>query len=144
MGEYQIRIDCDVLQADGGTRTASITGAYIALSLAQFWMKKNNILSENFLTDGISAVSCGIVNGEALLDLEYSEDSHAETDANFILTHSGNIVEIQATAEKKSFSQAQLLQMLDLAKKGCLNLEHIQKKALKNILIHHEIYNETA
>jgi ribonuclease PH len=105
LGERQITIDCDVIQADGGTRTASITGAWIALFDCIAWMKTRDMISDEVLRDHIAAISCGVCSGVAVLDLDYAEDSQAETDANFVLTGSGNIVEVQATAEKVPFSE---------------------------------------
>ncbi len=107
LGERQITIDCDVIQADGGTRTASITGAWVALSDCLTWMKAREMLRAEVLRDHIAAVSCGVCKGTAVLDLDYAEDSEADTDANFVMTGSGNIVEIQATAEKTPFSEDQ-------------------------------------
>ncbi len=108
LGERQITIDCDVIQADGGTRTASITGAWIALFDCLAWMKTRDMIEQEVLGDHIAAVSCGVCGGVAVLDLDYAEDSQAETDANFVLTGSGHIVEVQATAEKMPFSEEQL------------------------------------
>ena len=130
LGERQITIDCDVVQADGGTRTASITGAWVALSDCIAWMRKRDMLKTNPLRDHVAAVSCGVFNGTAVLDLDYAEDSEADTDANFILTGSGNIIEIQATAEKDPFSEAQLLTLLSLARKGIGKLVDLQKMAV--------------
>lgn len=131
LGERQIRIDCDVLQADGGTRTASITGAYVALYQAvQRMILKKQISSMPFI-DQVAAVSCGINGQEALLDLNYLEDSSAEVDANFILTASGKIIEVQACAEKQAFETQQLMEMLTLAQKGATELFELQKNALK-------------
>lgn len=130
LGERQIKIDCDVLQADGGTRTASITGAYVALYQAmQRLVNKKQILSIPF-TDQVAAISCGIYQKEALLDLNYVEDSSAEVDANFVLTASGKIIEVQACAEKDPFDQQQLAAMLMFAQKGASQLFELQKKAL--------------
>src|SRR5690554_3275019 len=100
MGERQVTIDCDVIQADGGTRTASITGAWVALADCLNWMKARDMIKTEVLRDHIAAVSCGVYRNVAILDLDYSEDSEAETDANFVMTGAGNIVEVQATAEK--------------------------------------------
>ncbi len=130
LGERQITIDCDVVQADGGTRTASITGAWVALYDCIAWMQKREMLKTNPLRDHVAAVSCGVFNGTAVLDLDYAEDSEADTDANFILTGSGNIIEIQATAEKDPFSEAQLLTLLGLARKGIGKLVDLQKIAV--------------
>ena len=107
LGERQITIDCDVIQADGGTRTASITGAWIALYDCLAWMKTRDMVEMEVLRDHIAAISCGVCGGVAVLDLDYAEDSQADTDANFVLTGSGNIVEVQATAEKMPFSEEQ-------------------------------------
>jgi len=130
LGERQITIDCDVVQADGGTRTASITGAWVALYDCIAWMKKRDMLKADPLRDHVAAVSCGVFNGTAVLDIDYAEDSEADTDANFVLTGSGNIIEIQATAEKDPFSEAQLLTLLGLARKGIGKLVDLQKMAV--------------
>lgn len=130
LGERQIKIDCDVIQADGGTRTASITGAYVALVQAIAHMKKMNVIAIEPIIDSVSAISCGIYQGVSVLDLDYIEDSAADTDANFVLTGSGKIVEVQGTAEKTPFSEEELLTLLNLAKKGCAELNAAQKKAL--------------
>jgi ribonuclease PH len=105
LGEKQITVDCDVLQADGGTRTAAITGAWVALHDALAWMRARSMAGENVLTDHVAAVSCGIINGEAVLDIDYAEDSSAQTDSNFVMTGKGGIVEIQGTAEGAPFSE---------------------------------------
>jgi ribonuclease PH len=132
LGERQITIDCDVIQADGGTRTASITGAWVALSDCLSWMKARDMFKggQPVLRDHLAAVSCGVFKGTAVLDLDYAEDSEADTDANFVMTGSGNIVEVQATAEKDPFSQDQLLALLALARKGIGELVELQKKAV--------------
>lgn len=130
LGERQIKIDCDVLQADGGTRTAAITGAYIALVQAVGHLKKMNVIAIEPIIDSVSAISCGIYQGQPVLDLDYPEDSAADTDANFVITGSGGIVEIQGTAEKTPFTEEQLLTLLSLAKKGCGELSTKQKAAL--------------
>ncbi len=130
IGERQIVLDCDVLQADGGTRTASITGAWVALHDCLAWMKARNMLKGNALKDHVAAVSCGIYRGTPVLDLDYAEDSEAETDANFVITGSGGIVEIQGTAEKTPFSEAEFLNLLALAKQGCTRLVDLQKMAV--------------
>ena len=130
MGERQITIDCDVIQADGGTRTASITGAWIALYDCIAWMKTRDMIVEEVLRDHIAAISCGVCAGTAVLDLDYAEDSQAETDANFVLTGSGHIVEVQATAEKVPFSEEQLTTLLALARKGVAKLIDLQKMAV--------------
>ena len=130
LGEQQITIDCDVIQADGGTRTASITGAWVALADCLTWMKARDMVKDNVLRDHIAAVSCGVYQNVAVLDLDYAEDSEAETDANFVLTGSGNIVEIQATAERDPFSEDQLMALLALARKGIEKLVGLQKMAV--------------
>jgi ribonuclease PH len=134
LGERQITIDCDVIQADGGTRTASITGAWVALSDCLAWMKARDMFkaqgNAQILRDHIAAVSCGVFKGTAVLDLDYAEDSEADTDANFVMTGNGNIVEIQATAEKVPFSEEQLLALLALARKGIEKLVSLQKLAV--------------
>jgi len=130
LGERQITIDCDVIQADGGTRTASITGAWVALSDCLSWMKARDMLKGEVLRDHIAAVSCGVFKGTAVLDLDYAEDSEADTDANFVMTGSGNIVEVQATAERDPFSEDQFLALLALARKGIEKLVGLQKMAV--------------
>jgi ribonuclease PH len=130
LGERQITIDCDVVQADGGTRTASITGAWVALYDCIAWMKKRDMLRNNPLRDHVAAISCGVFNGTAVLDLDYAEDSEADTDANFVLTGAGGIVEVQGTAEKEPFSEEQLLTLLALARKGVTKLIDLQKMAV--------------
>jgi ribonuclease PH len=130
LGERQITIDCDVLQADGGTRTAAITGAWVALHDAIQWMKSRDMIKGNPLKDHVAAVSCGIVNGIAVLDIDYAEDSNCDTDANFVMTGKGGIVEVQGTAEKEPFSEEQLMQLLALARKGTSRLVELQKMAV--------------
>ncbi|MBT3358055.1 MAG: ribonuclease PH [Rhodospirillales bacterium] len=130
INEMQIRVDCDVLQADGGTRTASITGAYVALYMAFDKLVSLGLLSEMPLKDEVAAVSSGVFKGQAVLDLDYEEDSVAETDANFVLTGSGTIIEIQATAEAEPMTDAQLTQLLELARKGTGEMVAVQRKAL--------------
>ena len=130
MGERQINIDCDVLQADGGTRTASITGAWVALHFAYERLIKDGKLPANPLTGTVAAVSCGLWEGTAVLDLDYPEDSKADADANFVLTGAGGIVEVQGTAETDPFSEAQFLELLALAKKGVGELVALQKLAV--------------
>jgi ribonuclease PH len=130
LGERQITIDCDVIQADGGTRTASITGAWVALADCLAWMKARDMVKTDVLRDHIAAVSCGVYNNTAVLDLDYAEDSEAETDANFVMTGAGNIVEVQATAEKIPFSEDQFLALLALARKGVQTLVGLQKMAV--------------
>ena len=130
LGEIQIKIDCDVLQADGGTRTASITGGYVALALACRYLVKTGKLVELPFNDSVAAISCGLYNGTAVLDLDYAEDSSAEADANFVLTGRGGIVEIQGTAEKDPFAEEQFHQLLKLAQKGIADISVLQAKAL--------------
>ena len=127
LGERQITLDCDVLQADGGTRTASITGAWVALRDCIAWMMQRSILKENPLKDHVAAVSCGVVGGGPVIDLDYAEDSTAETDANFVLTGSGGLVEVQGSAEGAPFSEAELIRMLALARSGVQQLVAMQK-----------------
>ncbi|NDA46340.1 MAG: ribonuclease PH [Alphaproteobacteria bacterium] len=130
LGEKQITLDCDVIQADGGTRTAAITGAFVALHDCISWMRSRSMLKDSPIRDHVAAVSCGISKGVAVLDLDYDEDSVAETDANFVITGSGGLVEIQATAEGAVFSQEQLTALLDLARHGIGQLVTLQKSAL--------------
>ena len=130
LGEMCIKIDCDVIQADGGTRTASINGGYVALYLALKKLYDNKVLFKMPLLDSVSAISCGICEGTALLDLEYTEDSSAETDSNFVITGSGGIVEIQSTAEGKPFTPEQFEELYQLAVKGTSEIAEIQRKAL--------------
>jgi ribonuclease PH len=130
LGERQITIDCDVIQADGGTRTASITGAWVALKDCLAWMKTREMLRSDPLRDHVAAISCGIYRDTPVLDLDYAEDSDAETDANFVMTGAGKIVEVQGTAEKVPFSEEQLLGLLALAKKGIAKLVDLQKLAV--------------
>jgi ribonuclease PH len=130
LNEKQVTIDCDVIQADGGTRTASITGAWVALHDCFQWMMARQMLTANPLKDHVGAVSCGICSGVPVLDLDYAEDSCAETDANFVMTGTGGIVEVQGTAENAPFSEAELLSMLALAKQGVARLVDLQKLAV--------------
>jgi ribonuclease PH len=130
LGERQIRIDCDVLQADGGTRTAAVTGSYVALYQALAKLCAGGQLPKVPLTDSVAAISCGVYDGIAVLDLDYAEDSHAMTDANFVLTGSGGFVEIQATAEGAPFDEARFGEMLALARLGVAELTRHQRAAL--------------
>ena len=130
LGERQIRIDCDVLQADGGTRTASITGGFIALYLALANLQSNGLITTLPVLDQVAAVSCGIYNGQALLDLDYNEDSDAGVDANFVLTGTNKIIEVQATAEDKAFDKNEFNELLQLAEIGISQLVKLQKHAL--------------
>ncbi len=127
LGERQITVDCDVIQADGGTRTAAITGAWVALYDCIAWMKLRDMVKDGVLRDQIAAVSCGLYKGAAVLDLDYAEDSNAEADANFVMTGSGGIVEIQGTAEQAPFTEDQFADLMGLAKKGIGELVQLQK-----------------
>lgn len=130
MGEMTVTLDCDVINADAGTRCAAITGAWVALHLAFQHAMRNNIMSAIPLRDHVAAISCGIANGEAILDLDYAEDSTADADANFVLAGNGNLIEVQATAEGAPFSEAQFLAMLDMARDGVAQLVAAQKAAV--------------
>ena len=130
LGERQIRLDCDVIQADGGTRTASVTGAWVALKLATAGLVKKGALGADPITGSIAAVSCGLYEGTPVLDLDYAEDSNAEADANFVLTGDGGIVEIQGTAEADPFLEEAFLRLLELAKKGIGELTTAQTMPL--------------
>jgi ribonuclease PH len=130
LGERQITIDCDVIQADGGTRTAAITGAWVALHDCLAWMKTRNMVLSNPLRDHVAAISCGICNGVSVLDIDYAEDSEADTDANFVMTGAGHLVEVQGTAEKTPFTEEQFLGLLALARKGIAKLVDLQKLAV--------------
>lgn len=130
LGEKQIVIDCDVIQADGGTRTASITGGFVALSQCIGFMKKTGMVTKPVIKDHVAAISCGIWQGTPVLDLDYDEDSSAETDANFVLTGSGGLVEIQGTAEGAPFTEEELASLVKLARKGIGELVELQKKVL--------------
>lgn len=131
LGERQISIDCDVIQADGGTRTASITGAWLALRDCLAWMEERNMVKvDRVLKDHVAAISCGIFAGQPVTDLDYLEDSSAETDANFVMTGRGGIVEIQGTAEADPFSEDEFAQLMGLAKTSIGELVELQKAAL--------------
>ena len=130
LGEKQISLDCDVIQADGGTRTASITGAWVALHDCIEWMRDRSLLQGTVLKDHVAAISCGIYQGEPVLDLDYPEDSEADTDANFVMSGKGGIIEIQGTAEKDPFSEEEFAAMMTLAKKGVAELTALQKVAI--------------
>lgn len=130
MGEIQVRLDCDVIQADGGTRTASITGAYVALHQAFEKCRMVGLMENLPFTDQVAAISCGIYNGKPVLDLDYAEDSSAQADANFVLTGRGGVVEVQATAEETPFTKAELDELLALADKGIQELCGHQRRAL--------------
>jgi ribonuclease PH len=130
LGEKQIVIDCDVIQADGGTRTAAITGGWVALNDCFQWMIARSLLTVSPMKDHVAAISCGISRGIAVLDLDYEEDSQAQTDANFVITGSGGLVEVQGTAEGAPFTETQFLEMLALARQGTARLVELQKEAL--------------
>ena len=130
LGERQIMIDCDVIQADGGTRTASITGAWVALRDCLEWMRSRDMIQKPVLLDHVAAVSAGIFRGTPVLDLDYAEDVDAETDANFVMTGSGGIVEIQGTAEGAPFSEAEFASLMALARGGIAHLIQLQKLAI--------------
>jgi ribonuclease PH len=127
LGERQISIDCDVIQADGGTRTASITGAWVALHDCLQWMRARDMIKDNVLRDQVAAVSCGLYGGHAVLDLDYAEDSEADADANFVMTGNGGIVEVQGTAETVPFKQEQFDALMNLARGGIKDLVSLQK-----------------
>jgi ribonuclease PH len=131
LGERQITLDCDVIQADGGTRTASITGAWVALRLAVNGLMQQGLITEDPIVAKIAAVSCGIFNGTPVLDLDYDEDSAADADANFVLIEGGRIAEVQATAEKATYDEEGLLRLLRLANIGCAQIYAAQEKAVK-------------
>jgi ribonuclease PH len=130
LGENQIKIDCDVIQADGGTRTASITGAWVALYEAVNYLLKSGKIVENPILDQVGAISCGICNNQEIIDLDYAEDSTAETDGNFVMTANKGIVEIQTTAEEKPFNKNQFLRLLELAENGTKDIFKIQRNTL--------------
>jgi ribonuclease PH len=130
LGERQITVDCDVIQADGGTRTASITGAWVALHDCIAWMRARDMVTKPVLADHVAAVSCGIFRGTPVLDLDYQEDVEAHTDANFVMTGSGGIVEIQGTAEREPFSESEFAALLALARSGIAHLVELQKLAI--------------
>ena len=129
LGERQITLDCDVIQADGGTRTAAITGGWVALRLATRYLLEEGLITTDPILDQVAAISCGVFSGTPLLDLEYEEDSNAEADANFVLTGKGDIVEIQATGEKRGFSEGEFDALFSLARKGIRELCDLQRAA---------------
>jgi ribonuclease PH len=131
MGERQIRLDCDVIQADGGTRTAAITGSWVALRLAFEKLVAAGALAGVPMTDSVAAVSCGIHQGRTVLDLDYAEDGNAEADANFVITGRGGLVEVQGTAEAEPFAREKFIELLDLAELGVKTLTEMQLLALK-------------
>jgi ribonuclease PH len=127
LGEHQITVDCDVIQADGGTRTAAITGGWVALHDCLQWMQARDMIHGNVLRDQVAAVSCGIYKGQTVLDLDYPEDSEADADANFVMTGKGGIVEVQGTAERDPFTEEQFAELMAFAKKGIRELLSLQK-----------------
>ena len=131
LGENQISLDCDVLQADGGTRTAAITGAWVALHQCVHYMTEKKLISDNVIRDHVAAISCGVYKGAPVADLDYAEDSVADTDANFVMTGNGALVEIQATAENAPFSEDEFKALLALAKNGIGELVTLQKQAIE-------------
>jgi ribonuclease PH len=130
LGERQITLDCDVVQADGGTRTAAITGAWVALRLATRYLLTEGVIASDPILDQVAAVSCGVFEGAPVLDLDYDEDSNAEADANFVLTGAGDIVEIQATGEKRGFTRPEFEALFDLARQGISELQELQRQAV--------------
>jgi len=130
LGERQVTIDCDVIQADGGTRTAAITGGWVALKLATRYLVEEGVIARDPILDHVAAISCGLFEGTAVLDLDYEEDSNAEADANFVLTGAGDIVEIQATGEKRGFSREEFETLFGLARDGIASLIALQKSAV--------------
>ncbi|AQR60428.1 ribonuclease PH [Brevundimonas sp. LM2] len=130
LGERQVLIDCDVIQADGGTRTASITGAWVAMATALNYLRAEGVMKTDPILDQVAAVSCGIFADSPVLDLDYEEDSNAEADGNFVLTGAGTIVEIQATGEKRGFSRPEFDRLFQLAEMGCADLFALQRAAV--------------
>jgi ribonuclease PH len=130
LGERQFTLDCDVIQADGGTRTAAITGGWVALRLATRWLQDEGVIKADPIRDHVAAISCGVVKDTPVLDLDYEEDSGAEADANFVLTGAGDIVEIQATGEKRGFTRAEFEQLFTLAQAGITTLLRLQASAV--------------
>ena len=130
LGERQITLDCDVIQADGGTRTAAITGGWVALALATRWLRDEGVIDADPIRDHVAAISCGVCQDTPVLDLDYEEDSTAEADANFVLTGAGDIVEIQATGERRGFTRDEFEALFSLAQKGIAELVALQKEAL--------------
>jgi ribonuclease PH len=130
LGERQITLDCDVVQADGGTRTAAITGAWVALRLATRHLLTEGVIAADPIVDQVAAISCGVYRDTPVLDLDYEEDSSAEADANFVLTGSGDIVEIQATGEKRGFTRPEFEALFDLARQGIDHLQELQRQAV--------------
>ena len=136
LGEVQIKIDCDVIQADGGTRTAAITGAYVALYQACQHLQQRKVIKELPLSSEVVAISCGIYKGQPVLDLDYAEDGNADADANFVMTGKGEMIEVQATGEEAPLSRETFTQLLDLAEKGCAELVRMQRRAILSLVGH--------
>jgi ribonuclease PH len=130
LGDRTLTIDCDVIQADGGTRTASITGGYVAMADAVGWLMKEGLIRESPLSGQVASVSTGVCKGTPILDLDYDEDSQAETDMNFVLNQDGDFIEVQGTAEGRPFTREQMLEMMDLARQGIAQLIRIQSEVL--------------
>lgn len=135
LGENQITIDCDVIQADGGTRTAAITGGYVALALACKYLQSEGVIQSNPLMAQASAISVGVFQDVPVLDLDYAEDSNAMVDANFVMSSDGNIIEVQGTGEERPFTRQEFVQLTDLADKGCRELFELQKKAIDSVSV---------
>ena len=133
LGENQITIDCDVIQADGGTRTAAVTGGYVALALALRYLKDEGVIKSDPLTAQAAAVSCGVFQGVPVLDLDYAEDSNAQVDANFVMSSDGRIIEVQGTGEERPFSREEFLTLTELADKGCEELFAMQRAAIEKV-----------
>ena len=131
LGRHTITIDCDVIQADGGTRCASITGGFVALMMAVRWLMQQGRINENPIMNYVSAVSCGLRDGQLILDLDFDEDCGAEMDANFVVAGDGKFIEIQATGEQHPFTADQIMQMMEMAKTGCMKLIDLQKQVLE-------------
>ena len=131
LGKHTITVDCDVIQADGGTRCAAITGGYVALVLAVRWLIERGRIVENPVRDYVAAISAGIFNGELILDLDYDEDCVAEIDSNFVVAGNGDLIEIQATGEQHPFNRTQIEQLMDMATDGCKKLIELQKQVLE-------------
>lgn len=131
LGRHTITIDCDVIQADGGTRCASITGGFVALSLAVRWLLDKGRIKENPIQEHVAAISAGLWDGELVLDLDYEEDCVAELDSNFVVSESGRFIEVQATGEQHPFTQEQLIKLMDMSSNGCARLIELQKKILE-------------
>jgi ribonuclease PH len=130
LGDRTITLDCDVIQADGGTRTAAITGAWVALARACKYLVEEKVIKENPITGQVAAISCGVFEGEAVLDIDYAEDSNAEVDCNFVMAGDGRIIEVQATGEKRPFSDEEFAELMRLAKLGCGRLFEMQRAAI--------------